>query len=68
MNYRKVKFGHTAMLDGLSLVASVITLVAGVVEVVKKARIFYRASEELGELLVSFDLLPSMLMLNYPLL
>ncbi|MCJ1265528.1 hypothetical protein MMC22_005408, partial [Lobaria immixta] len=39
------------MLDGLSLVASVITLVAGVVEVVKRARTFYRASEELGELL-----------------
>lgn len=56
------------MLDGLSLVAGVITLVAGVVEVVKKARTFYRASLELGELLVCFDLSPSMLMLNYPLL
>ena len=56
------------MLDGPSLVASVITLVAGVVGVVKKARTFYRASEELGELLVGFDIPPLMLMLNYPLL
>jgi hypothetical protein len=56
------------MLDGLSLVASVITFVAGVVEVVKKARTFYQASEELSELLVCFDISPSMLMLDYPLL
>jgi hypothetical protein len=56
------------MLDGISLAASVITLVVGVAEVVKKARTFYRASEELGELLVYFDISPSMLMLNYLLL
>jgi len=45
------------MLDGLSLVAGVITLTGGVVEVVKYARTFYRASEELGELQACFDVL-----------
>lgn len=56
------------MLDGLSLVASVITIVAGVIEVVKKARTFYRASKELEELLACLDLSRSMLLLIYPLL
>ena len=56
------------MLDGLSLVTSVITLTVAVVDVVKKARTFYRASEELGELLVCLDISHSMLMLNCPLL
>ena len=40
------------MLDGLSLVASVITLIGVVVEAVKYARTFSRASVELGELQV----------------
>lgn len=56
-NYQTFKLGYTAMLDGLSLVAGVITLTGGVVEVVKYARTFYRASEELGELQACFDVL-----------
>ena len=52
------------MLDGLSLVTSVITIVGVVVEVVKKARTFYRASEEFEELLACLDLSRSMLLLN----
>lgn len=57
MNYQTFKLGYTAMLDGLSLVAGVITLTEGVIEVVKYARTFYRASEELGELQACFDVL-----------
>ena len=45
------------MLDGLSLVTGVITLTGAVVKAVKYARIFYRASEELGELQACFDVL-----------
>lgn len=56
------------MLDGLSFVTSVITLVGVVVEVVKKARKFYRATEEFEELLACLDLLRSSLLLNDPLL
>ena len=55
------------MMDGLSVVTGVITLVKVVVEVVKKARTFYRASEELEALLACLDLSHSMLLLNYPL-
>ena len=54
------------MMDGLSVVASVITLVTVVVEVVKKARTFYWASEELEELRVGLALSRSMLPLNDP--
>ena len=43
------------MLDGLSLVASVITLAGVVVEAVKYARTLSRASVELGELQVCCD-------------
>ena len=57
-------------MDGLSAVASVATLVAGVVEVVKKLRAFYRASEELGALLVCLEIASFWLLLlllqNYP--
>ena len=56
------------MMDGLSLVTSVITLVAGVVAVVKKVITFYQASEELEELLACPDLSRLMLLLNDPLL
>ena len=56
------------MLDGLSLVTSVITLVAGVVAVVKRLITFYQASEELEELLACLDLSRSMLLLSDPLL
>ena len=56
------------MMDGLSVVTSVITLVAGVVEVVKKVITFYRASEELEELQACLDLSRSMLLLSDPLL
>ena len=52
------------MMDGLSVVTAVITLVTVVVEVVKKAKTFYRASEELEELLARLDLSRSMLLLN----
>ena len=55
-------------MDGLSLVMSVITLVAGVVKVVKKVIPFYQASEELEELLACLDLSRSMLLLSDPLL
>ena len=55
-------------MDGLSLVTSVITLVAGVFAVVKRVITFYRASEELEELLACPDLSRSMLLLNDPLL
>ena len=53
------------MFDGLSLVASVFTLTAAVVEIIKKVKSFYRAAEELGELIVCIGTSPSMLMLNY---
>ena len=43
------------MLDGLSLVASVITLTGVVVEAVKYAENLSRASVELGELQVCSD-------------
>ena len=49
------------------MVTGVITLVTVVVEVVKKARILYRASEELEELLACLELSHSMLLLNDPL-
>lgn len=55
---------HMAM-DGLSLVASVITLAVGVVEVVKEVRAFYRASAELGGFLVCFEIASLLLLLNY---
>ncbi|KAK0516928.1 hypothetical protein JMJ35_000083 [Cladonia borealis] len=43
------------MMDGLSVVTGVITLVTVVVEVVKKARTFYQASEEFEELLEQIE-------------
>ena len=65
MDYQTDITGLAVMLDGLSLVASVITLVAAVTGVVKKVKTFYRASEELEELLVCTTILPCKLMLNY---
>ena len=44
------------MLDGLSLIASVITLIAAITESVKYARTFYRAPEELGALQAGLDI------------
>ena len=55
------------MMDGLSVVTGVITLVTVVVEVVKKARTFYRASGEFEELLACLGLPRSTLLLNAPL-
>ena len=55
------------MMDGLSLVTSVITLVAGVVEVVKRVITFYRASEEVRELQPGLDLSRPILLLSDPL-
>ena len=49
---------------GLSLITSVTTFVTVVVEVVKKVRTFYRASEGLGDLPVFSNLSPPILMLN----
>ena len=40
------------MVDGLSLVAGVITLLGGVVETIKYARILYTAREEFKQLQV----------------
>ena len=52
-------------MDGLSLVTA---LSGVVVEVVKKVVTFYRASEELEELLAGLDLSRSILLLNEPIL
>ena len=51
-------------MDGLSLVASVVTLAVGVVGIVKELKAFCRASEELGVLLVCFDILSLLLLLK----
>lgn len=45
------------MFDVLSLIASVITLTAGINEVVKYTKSFYHASEELGALQACFTFL-----------
>ena len=52
-------------MDGLSVVASVLTLAAGVVEVVKEVGNFYRASAEFAILLVRFEIVALWLLLNY---
>lgn len=56
---------HTAMVEPLSLITGMMTLIGGVIGVVKYVRTFHRNAEELSELQVCIEVLQSLLLAHF---